>query len=62
MFGGVPCDATFVLDGRGQLTIEGVGLTFAVTGGTGQFKKARGQLHQTFLPNGQFRFAFTLYL
>jgi hypothetical protein len=35
---------------------------FAVTGGTGQFKKARGQLHETFLPNGQFRFAFTLYL
>jgi hypothetical protein len=36
MFGGdVLCDATFVLDGRGQLTIEGVGLTFAVTGGTG---------------------------
>ena len=35
---------------------------FAVTGGTGQFKKACGQLHETFLPNGQFRFAFTLYL
>jgi hypothetical protein len=63
MFGGdVLCDASFVLDGRGQLTIEGVGLTFAVTGGTGQFKKARGQLQETFLPTGQFRFAFTLYL
>ena len=61
MFGGdVLCDATFVLDGRGQLTIEGVGLTFAVTGGTGEFMKARGQLHETFLPTGEFRFAFTL--
>jgi hypothetical protein len=61
MFAGeVLCDASFVLDGRGQLTIEGVGLTFAVTGGTGQFGKARGQLHETFLPSGQFRFAFTL--
>lgn len=63
MFGGdVLCDATFVLAGRGQLTIEGVGLTFAVTGGTGQFKKARGQMHETFLPTGEFRFAFTLFL
>ena len=53
--------ATFVLDGRGQLTIEGVDLTFAVTGGTGQFRKARGQLHETFLPSGEFRFAFALY-
>jgi hypothetical protein len=63
MFGGdVLCDATFVLDGRGQLTIEGVGLTFAVTGGTGQFSKARGQMRETFLPSGEFRFAFALYL
>jgi hypothetical protein len=61
MFGGdVLCDATFVLDGQGQLTIEGVGLTFAVTGGTGQFRKARGQMQETFLPTGEFRFAFTL--
>jgi hypothetical protein len=27
---------------------------------TGQFRKARGQLHETFLPSGQFRFTFTL--
>lgn len=60
--GDVLCDATFVIDGKGQLTIEGVGLTFAVTGGTGRFRQARGQLHETFLPTGQFRFAFTLYL
>jgi hypothetical protein len=60
--GDVLCDATFVLAGRGQLTIEGATLTFAVTGGTGEFKKARGQLHETFLPTGEFRFAFTLYL
>jgi hypothetical protein len=53
----VLCDATFVIAGKGQLTIEGVGLTFAVTGGTGKFKKARGQLHETFLPSGEFRFA-----
>jgi hypothetical protein len=59
--GEVLCDATFVLAGRGQLTIEGATLTFAVTGGTGQFKKARGQVHETFLPTGEFRFAFTLY-
>jgi hypothetical protein len=39
-----------------------VGLTFAVTGGTGDFQKARGQLHETFLPTGEFRFAFTLRL
>jgi hypothetical protein len=43
-------------------TPEGVGLTFAVTGGTGQLTKARGQMHETFLPTGEFRFAFTLYL
>jgi hypothetical protein len=50
MFGDdVLCDATFVLDGKGQLTIQGVGLDLAVTGGTGRFKKARGQLHETFL-------------
>jgi hypothetical protein len=63
MFGDdVLCDATFVIDGKGQLTIEGVGLNLAVTGGTGRFKKARGQLHETFLPPDRFRFAFTLYL
>jgi hypothetical protein len=63
MFGGdVLCDATFVLDGQGQLTVEGVGLTFAVTGGTDQFRKARGQMHETFLPSGEFRFSFALYL
>ncbi len=63
MFGDdVLCDATFVLDGKGQLTIEGATLTCAVTGGTGEFKKARGQLHETFLPTGEFRFVFTLYL
>jgi hypothetical protein len=60
--GDVLCDATFVIAGRGQLTIEGVALSLAVTGGTGEFKKARGQLHETFLPTGEFRFAFTLYL
>jgi hypothetical protein len=60
--GDVLCDATFVIAGRGQLTIEGVGLTFAVTGGTGEFRKARGQMHETFLPTGEFRFAFLLYL
>jgi hypothetical protein len=63
MFGDdVLCDATFIVDGRGQLTIEGVGLNLAVTGGTGRFRKARGQLHETFLPPDRFRFAFTLYL
>ena len=63
MFGDdVLCDATFVIDGKGQLTIEGVGLNLAVIGGTGRFKKARGQLHETFLPPDRFRFAFTLYL
>jgi hypothetical protein len=60
--GDVLCDATFVIAGRGQLTVEGVGLTFAVTGGTGEFKKARGQMQETFLPTGEFRFAFTLFL
>jgi hypothetical protein len=59
--GDVLCDATFVLAGRGQLTIEGVGLTFAVTGGTGEFRKARGQMQETFLPSGEFRFAFSLF-
>jgi hypothetical protein len=53
-------DATFVLDGRGQLTVEGVGLTFAVTAGTGRFKQARGQMRETFLPTGEFRLAFAL--
>jgi allene oxide cyclase len=60
--GDVLCDASFVIAGRGQLLVHGVGLTFAVTGGTGEFKKARGQLHETFLPTGEFRFAFSLYL
>jgi hypothetical protein len=60
--GDVLCDATFILAGRGQLTIEGVNLTFAVTGGTGEFRKARGQMRETFLPTGEFRFAFTLVL
>jgi hypothetical protein len=36
-------------------------LTLAVTGGTGEFAKARGQMHETFLPSGEFRFAFTLH-
>ena len=58
----VLCDASFVIAGRGQLLVHGVGLTFAVTGGTGQFRKARGHVHETFLPTGEFRFAFTLYL
>ena len=57
----VLCDATFILAGRGQLTIEGATLTFAVTGGTGEFARTRGQLHETFLPTGEFRFVFTLY-
>jgi hypothetical protein len=60
--GDVLCDASFVIAGRGQLLLHGVGLTFAVTGGTGEFRKARGQMHETFLPTGEFRFAFTLYL
>jgi hypothetical protein len=52
-----------VLIGReADFTIEGIGLTFAVTGGTGEFRKARGQMHETFLPTGEFRFAFTLFL
>jgi hypothetical protein len=58
----VLCDASFVIAGRDQLLIHGVGLTFAVTGGTGEFRKARGQLRETFLPTGDFRFAFSLYL
>jgi hypothetical protein len=58
----VLCDASFILAGRGQLTIEGATLTFAVTGGTGEFARTRGQLHETFLPTGEFRFVFTLYL
>jgi hypothetical protein len=60
--GDVLCDATFILAGRGQLTIEGVNLTFAITGGTGEFRKARGQMRETFLPTGEFRFVFTLFL
>jgi hypothetical protein len=47
--------AADVLAGRGQVTIEGVGLSFAVTGGTGEFKRARGQMHETSLPTGEFR-------
>jgi hypothetical protein len=60
--GDVFCDATFVLAGQGHLNIDRVGLTFAVTGGTGRFHKARGHMQETFLPSGEFRFAFTLYL
>jgi hypothetical protein len=60
--GDVLCDASFVIAGRGQLLIHGTGLTFAVTGGTGEFRQARGQVHETFLPTGEFRFAFTLFL
>ena len=60
--GDVLCDATFVIADRGQLTIEGVGLTLAVTGGTGEFAKARGQMHETFLPTGEFKFVFILNL
>jgi hypothetical protein len=58
----VLCDASFVIAGSGQLLVHGVGLTFAVTGGTGEFRKARGQMQETFLPTGEFRFAFTLFL
>jgi hypothetical protein len=43
-------------------TVIPKGPTFAVTGGTGRFAKARGQMHETFPPTGQFRFAFALYL
>jgi hypothetical protein len=59
---GLRCDASFIIAGRGQLIVHGVGLTFAVTGGTGDFKKARGQLHETFLPTGEFKFVFILTL
>jgi hypothetical protein len=51
-----------VIGREADFTIEGIGLTFAVTGGTGEFRKARGQMHETFLPTGEFRFAFTLFL
>jgi hypothetical protein len=60
--GDVLCDASFVIAGRGQLLVHGTGLTFAVTGGTGDFRQARGQVHETFLPTGEFRFTFTLFL
>jgi predicted metal-binding membrane protein len=48
--------------GLGLIVLGLLMLAFAVTGGTGEFKKARGQMHETFLPTGEFRFAFTLYL
>jgi hypothetical protein len=46
--------------GATRLVIFGQEADF--TGGTGRFKQARGQLHETFLPPDRFRFAFTLYL
>jgi hypothetical protein len=57
------CDASFIIAGKGQLIIHGASrATFAVTGGTGDFNKARGQVQESFLPTGEFKFVFTLYL
>jgi hypothetical protein len=33
-----------------------------IAGGIGDFKKARGQVHETFLPTGEFKFVFILTL
>ena len=60
------CDASFVLDGRGQILVAGVAirgateLTSAITGGTGEFKRVRGRVRETLLPSGDARFVFTL--
>jgi hypothetical protein len=57
------CDAGYVLDRRGQIVIHGAGLrTFAVTGGTGEFARAHGEMYETFLPNGTVKTVFDLYL
>lgn len=57
------CDASFVLDGRGQIIVHGLSrTTFAVTGGTGEFATARGQLDESLSPTGESRFVFTLFL
>jgi hypothetical protein len=39
----------------------GAGQRQCVAGSTGEFARTRGQLHETFLPTGEFRFVFTLY-
>lgn len=62
----IQCVGGFVLTGQGEIVgqaLEGGDIQpdlIAVTGGTGQFRNARGQASVTFLPNGQVRFVFEL--
>jgi hypothetical protein len=61
------CDTSFIIDGRGQILVAGTvtrgatQLTLVITGGTGEFKRVRGQVRETLLPNGDGRFVFSLF-
>ena len=60
------CSATFNLVGRGQIIGEGrvsptaPGGVFAITGGTGNFQNARGEVHLRFYVDLLAKFAFHL--
>lgn len=56
------CEANLIIAGRGELIFEGFADDLVpVVGGTGEFKKARGQGRVIPVPNGA-KFVFTLFL
>jgi hypothetical protein len=56
------CEANLIIAGRGELVFEGFADDLIpVVGGTGDFKKARGQARVIPVPNGA-KFVFTLFL
>jgi hypothetical protein len=59
----VACDGTIFLAGRGTITIGGATYgpnVFAITGGTGEFARAAGELHVTDVSDTTSRLVFLL--
>ncbi len=60
-YGMALCNGNAFLTGRGRLTFQGSAppsnrpFTLAITGGTGEFQTARGQVHLTPQPHGAYR-------
>ena len=62
------CSATFAIDGRGTIVVEGAiqftesttSLDLPITGGTGDFADVRGTIHDEFLTETKSRVTMTL--